>query len=368
MRIAIVVGTRPEAIKLAPVAERLGPDAFIIHTGQHYTTGMTAHLTPSLVLDAHPDRRATRGHQLGSWTNALDHAFREYRPDSVIVQGDTTSALAGALAANTTATPLVHIEAGLRSFDRAMPEEHHRVLIDHLADLCCAPTPLARNNLLAECIPPERIKTTGNTIVEAVTTALPSRDDQAAILNQLGLAGEQFVLATFHRPENADNPGALEVILRELAALPVPVVFPLHPRTQRQIMASDLAELAGRLRLTGPLDYPALLSLIRHAAIVISDSGGIQEEATVLKRPILVVRHSNERPEVEDRFGTRRRPGPDISAVTMTWLSDLDAIHAQLAHLPSPYGEGTASAQIVHALRATFAGQQPTERHLPTTA
>ncbi|MEV5543299.1 UDP-N-acetylglucosamine 2-epimerase (non-hydrolyzing) [Saccharopolyspora shandongensis] len=368
MRIAIVVGTRPEAIKLAPIAELLGPEAFIIHTGQHYTTGMNAHLTPSLVLDAHHDHRATRGHQLGSWTSALDHAFREYRPDSVIVQGDTTSALAGALAANTTATPLVHIEAGLRSFDRAMPEEHHRVLIDHLADLCCAPTPLARNNLLAERIPPERIETTGNTIVEAVTTALPSSDDQADILDQLGLAGAQFVLATFHRPENADNSAALEVILRELAALPVPVVFPLHPRTQRQIMASGFVALAGRLRLTGPLDYPALLSLIRHAAIVISDSGGIQEEATVLKRPILVVRRSNERPEVEDSFGTRRRPGPDISAVTTTWLSDLDAVHAQLAHLPSPYGDGTASAQIVHALRASFAGQRPTKHRLPKTA
>lgn len=352
MRIALVAGTRPEAIKLAPVADLLGPDAFVIHTRQHYNAGMTGQLTPHLVLDR--QNHHSRGGQLGSWTSALDHAFHQHQPDVVIVQGDTTSALAGALAANATGTPLVHVEAGLRSFDRTMPEEHNRRLIDHLADLCCAPTPVAHANLLAEGIPSERIEITGNTIIEAVAAALPSSDRQAELLDELGLTPGSFIVATCHRPENADHPAVLATLLRELAALPAPVVLPLHPRTQHHIVASGLAELTSALRLTGPLDYPTLLTLIRHAAMVISDSGGIQEEASVLKRPLLVVRRSNERPEIEGTFGLRLLPGPEIRAVTNTWLSDLGAIHTRLAGLPSPYGDGTASAQLVHALRARF--------------
>lgn len=209
MRIAVVVGTRPEAIKLAPVITLLDQEAFVVHTGQHYSTGMSGHLTPDLLLDTPEERDLTRGRQLGHIITALDEVFTQHHLDAVLVQGDTTSALAGALAANTTGIPLAHLEAGLRSFDRAMPEEHHRVLIDHLADLCCAPTPLARDNLLAERIPPERIELTGNTIVEAVATALPDEQEQAHILDQLGLTAARYVLATIHRPENADNPAHL---------------------------------------------------------------------------------------------------------------------------------------------------------------
>ncbi|HEX5401754.1 MAG TPA: UDP-N-acetylglucosamine 2-epimerase [Pseudonocardiaceae bacterium] len=228
-RIAVVVGTRPEAIKLAPVTKLLGREALIVHTGQHFSAGMSGQLTPDIVLDVQHDTDIRRGHQLGDLVTALDQVFAVHEPDAVLVQGDTTSAMAGALAANATSTHLVHLEAGLRSFDRAMPEEHHRVLIDHLADLCCAPTPLARDNLLAERIAPERIEVTGNTIVEAVTAALPDAPEQTRILDTLDLAPGGFVLATIHRPENADNPVNLAAILRQLAGSPVPVVFPLHP-------------------------------------------------------------------------------------------------------------------------------------------
>jgi UDP-N-acetylglucosamine 2-epimerase (non-hydrolysing) len=218
VRIAVVVGTRPEAIKLAPVTKLLGQEAIVIHTGQHFSAGMSGHLTPHIVLDAHNGGDPTRGHQLGNLVTALDRVFGQHHPDVVLVQGDTTSALAAALAANTADTPLVHLEAGLRSFDRAMPEEHHRVLIDHLADLCCAPTPTARDNLLAERIGPERIEITGNTIVEAVATALPDERQQAQILGDLGLTRFGYMLATIHRPENADNPVNLAAILRQLTA------------------------------------------------------------------------------------------------------------------------------------------------------
>jgi UDP-N-acetylglucosamine 2-epimerase (non-hydrolysing) len=361
VRIAIVVGTRPEAIKLAPVTDLLGREALVVHTGQHYSAGMSGQLTPDIVLDAHDDRDISRGHQLGDLVTALDHVFAQHEPDAVLVQGDTTSALAGALAANATNIPLVHLEAGLRSFDRAMPEEHHRVLIDHLADLCCAPTPLARDNLLAERIAPERIEVTGNTIVEAVTTALPAAQEQARLLGNLDLTSGDFVLATIHRPENADHPVNLAAILRQLAGSPVPVVFPLHPRTRQNIRTFRLADLANRLRLTEPLDYPVLLTLIRHATGLVTDSGGVQEEATILKRPILIVRRSNERPEVEQGFGSRTVPTDEgITRTLATWLHDAPTINARLAKLATPFGDGTASSRVVQALHSRCGNtQQP---------
>ncbi|WP_019811108.1 non-hydrolyzing UDP-N-acetylglucosamine 2-epimerase [Saccharomonospora halophila] len=348
MTVVLVVGTRPEAIKLAPLAALLGPKALVVATGQHHTAGMTGHLASDVAL--HTAHHATRGTQLGAMTSALDQVFRDTRPDLVVVQGDTTSALAGALAANTTDAPLVHVEAGLRSFDRAMPEEHNRVLIDHLADCCCAPTHVARDNLLAERITPDRVAVTGNTIVEAVHHNLPEPGRQRQLLDQVGTTTGGFVLATLHRPENTDDVETLETILRELAAVRRPLVLSLHPRTQFQITKSGLTKFTRELRCTGPLDYPTLLTMIRHAAVVVSDSGGVQEEATVLKRPVLVVRRSNERPEVEGTFGTRLQPGQDIAGTVNQWLADIAGTHARLTGRPSPYGDGTAARRIADAM------------------
>ncbi|WP_338600445.1 non-hydrolyzing UDP-N-acetylglucosamine 2-epimerase [Saccharopolyspora sp. SCSIO 74807] len=352
MRVAIVAGTRPEFIKLAPVRALLGQDARIIHTGQHYSAGLTGRVGPDLVLDHDPGTSV--GGKLGSWTSALDRTFREYQPDAVLVQGDTTSALAGALAANTTRTPLVHIEAGLRSRDRSMPEEHNRILIDHLADLCCAPSEQARDNLRAERISASRIETTGNTIVEAVEAALPASYQQEAILDQLGLTPDQYILTTIHRPENADDADRLATIFGELAKLPIEVVVPLHPRTQQQIEPVSIAGYTANFRITGPLNYPALLTVIQNSAAVVSDSGGIQEEITVLKRPIVVVRRSNERPEIESTFGTRVPVGSELRTATANCLADVSRLHARLAALPSPYGDGSAAVQIVRAMRGRF--------------
>ncbi|MFF5985889.1 non-hydrolyzing UDP-N-acetylglucosamine 2-epimerase [Prauserella flavalba] len=353
MTVAVVVGTRPEAIKLAPIVELLGSRALVIHTGQHYSASMSGTLTPHLGLPAPPPwsaaRPATRSAQLGHLTAALGHVFTSRRPAVVVVHGDTTSALAGALAANTAGLPLVHVEAGLRSFDRAMPEEHHRVLIDHLADLCCAPTPTAHENLLAERIPPDRIQLTGNTIVEALEAALPSAEYQARTLAHFGLVNDGYVLATFHRPENVDQPDNLSTILAQLDTLPSPVLLPAHPRTRSRIDNYGLHEPTGALRLVEPLDYPDFLALACHAALIISDSGGIQEEATVLKRPILVVRRSTERPEIEGTFGQRTTPGPHLASLATYWLSNRPR---KLAELASPYGDGRASRRIVHSLDA----------------
>lgn len=347
MRIAIVAGTRPEFIKLAPVANLLGPDAQLIATGQHHIAGMTDPTTGHLMLPCPSE--TTRGQHLAAMTSALDRTFREHHPEVVIVHGDTTSALAGALAANATDTPLVHIEAGLRSHDRGMPEEHHRILIDHLADLCCAPTPTARNNLRAENIAPDRIALTGNTIIDAVQSTLPAPQQQTELLDELGTPNT-YILATIHRPENTDNPINLKTILRELQSLNAPTLLPLHPRTQQKILEHNLTHLTTGLRTPGPLDYPALLTAITHSALVITDSGGIQEEITVLKRPTLIIRRSNERPEIEGTFATRLAPGPRISATANHWLTGLLAIHRRLARLPTPFGNGTAAQQIIDAI------------------
>lgn len=352
MRIAVVVGTRPEAIKLRPVVELLGRDALVVHTGQHYSPGMTGHLTPDVTLDVCHAGEIARGRQLGHLVTALDDVFRRHQPDAVLVQGDTTSALAGALAANATSIPLVHLEAGLRSFDRAMPEEHNRVLIDHLADLCCAPTPLAHANLLAERISPDRIELTGNTIVEAVAAALPRDHERRAILARLDLADVRYVVATIHRPENTDDPANLAAVLRALIALPVSVLFPVHPRTRKRIAAFQLTALAEGLRLIPPLDYPELLTAAQYAAGLISDSGGLQEEATVLKRPILIVRRSNERPEVEESFGSRTCPGRGINDIMTMWLRHRATVDARLRDIPSPFGDGKASHRLVEAIRS----------------
>jgi len=183
--IALIVGTRPELIKSSPVARRLGARATVLHTGQHNDERMSSRLATTLGLRgrvlAVPSPGVGRGGRLGHTVAALARTFTIDPPSAVVVQGDTTSALAGALAANHADLPLIHVEAGLRSFDRTMPEEHNRVLIDHLADLCCAPTALNRSNLLAEAIPDGRIALTGNTVVDAVHQLLPDARSRCEI-------------------------------------------------------------------------------------------------------------------------------------------------------------------------------------------
>jgi UDP-N-acetylglucosamine 2-epimerase (non-hydrolysing) len=353
-KVTLVCGTRPELIKLAPLIRQFGQDAAVIYTGQHYDRSMYSLIREDV---AQPGRfhefavgGARRAAQLGLAVGAVDGVLAEHPAEVVLVQGDTTSALAGALAANAHDVPLVHIEAGLRSHDRAMPEEHNRVMIDHIADLCCAPTQLNRLSLLAEGIAEERIEVTGNTVVEALEAALPDRAKCADVLALHGLREDGYVVATIHRPENVDDRANLETILRHLGRLPLPVVLPLHPRTAKRIETFGLTPLLDALRVIEPQAYPAFLALARGAAVVVSDSGGIQEEASVLKRPVVVVRRSTERPEIEGVFGTLVPPGPRVRTEVLRWLDDVPGHRARLSTLPSPYGDGSAGARIAAAI------------------
>ncbi|GAA1274834.1 non-hydrolyzing UDP-N-acetylglucosamine 2-epimerase [Saccharothrix xinjiangensis] len=353
--VTMVCGTRPELIKLAPLIQLLGQAATVVYTGQHYDAAMYHRIRRDIGCPGRFHELAVggarRGAQLGSAVAAVDDVLAQHPARAVIVQGDTTSALAGALAANANEVPLVHVEAGLRSYDRAMPEEHNRVAIDHLADLCCAPTPLNRTNLLAEGVPDERIAITGNTVVEALVTALPGREEEDVVLAAHELRPDGYVLATVHRPENVDDPANLETILRELRHLPLPVVLPLHPRTAKRVEGFGLGGLLTGLKVVEPQAYPAFLALARCAAVVVSDSGGIQEEVSVLKRPVVVVRRSTERPEIEGTFGTLVAPGAGVRAEVLRWLDDVPGHRERLERIPSPYGTGSPSTRIAAALR-----------------
>jgi len=350
--IVVALGTRPEIIKLAPIIRLLGERARVVHTGQHYDPGLSKVFFDAFGLPEPTYRLeiggSTRATQLGEATRLIGEHLASEPAAAVVVQGDTNTTAGAALAANATQTPLVHIEAGLRSFDRAMPEEHNRIVTDMLSDMCCAPTQVSEKNLLDSGIPPDRIAVTGNTVVEAVRTLLP--EDRSAYLERHGVTANGYLLATFHRPENVDDPETLGTILSELAALELPTILPIHPRTRARIESFGLGDQLDRLMVVEPMGFQEFLALSAECAALVSDSGGVQEEVSVLKRPVLVVRRSTERPEVLGTFAERVLPGPDISRIVGQWIADLPALHGRLAAIPSPYGDGQAAELSVSAI------------------
>ncbi len=349
--VAVVLGTRPEIIKLAHIIRLLGPAARVIHTGQHYDANLSEVFFRAFGL-APPSRflevgGEPRGIQIGEATSRLTRLFEDDPPRAVVVQGDTNAVLAGALAANATETPLVHVEAGLRSYDRAMPEEHNRVICDHLSDLCLAPTETSASNLAGEGIEGERVAVTGNTVVEALGALLPTSAERAGVLARFCLAPNGFILSTFHRPENVDQPQTWETILSDLAGLSLPVVLPLHPRSRQRASSFGLGPLLDQLRVVDPLPYPEFLALLAECALAVSDSGGVQEEVSVVKRPMVVVRNSTERPEVIGTFAVLRQPGEGVYEAITQIVETLDYTHRRLSATPTPYGDGTASLRSV---------------------
>jgi UDP-N-acetylglucosamine 2-epimerase (non-hydrolysing) len=353
--IVIVLGTRPEIIKLAKIVELLEDEVYVVHTGQHFDTNLSESFFTEFGMRP-PDTfigvgGQTRGAQIGNGTTALDELFASLRPSAVVVQGDTNAVLAGALAANANDVPLVHVEAGLRSFDRRMPEEHNRVVTDHLSDRCLAPTSLNVANLAAEGIGGPTVLLTGNPIIEAVERLLPSSLEQQHIAQSFGLDPEGFVLATFHRPENVDDPGRLETILTALGGLALPVLLPLHPRTQQRIDEFSLESVAASVQIVDPIDYRSFIGLGARARLVVSDSGGVQEEVSVYKKPAVVVRRSTERQEVEGTFVERHEPDETLAETLASALHGAEQKAKELEDVPSPYGDETAPTQIVSAIR-----------------
>ena len=355
--IALVFGTRPELVKLAPLAWELGASAGWIHTGQHPWADLGV-IADDLRIGP-PDRDATVAAAppglLGASVAAVADALTKLAPVVVVVQGDTNSTLAGALAAAKLGLPLVHLEAGLRAFDRRLPEEHNRIVVDHLADVLCAPTPLAATQLAEEGIAATRIVLTGNTAVDAVHRLLPDRDERRAIRAAFDLRADEYAVATLHRPENVDEGQTLTTIIGELRNLPLPVLMPVHPRTSDRAHRAGIELGGGAIIVTAPLGYRTFLALAADSAFLVTDSGGVQEEASVIGRPAVVVRRSTERPEVLGTVTTRVDPGPAIGAAARAILADLPELHQRLADLASPYGGGDARYLTVAAIEQLIA-------------
>lgn len=353
--IAIVVGTRPEIVKLAPIIRILGSAGRFLHTCQHRDEELSGVFLAGAELPQPETLSRICGEprevQIGRMVEQLGRMFAERPPAAVLVEGDTNTVSAAAQAGNYTGVPVVHVEAGLRSHDRAMAEEINRCVVGVLADMHCAPTKRAVGNLRSEGVPAEKIVLTGNTIVEATLDMLPDEETAREIATGLGAEPKEYVLATIHRPENTDDPERLQIILEELSKLGLPVLLPLHPRTRAAVERHGLSAALDRLQPMPPADHRAFLGLALHARLLVSDSGGVQEECTVIKRPLIVVRNSTERPEsIEAGFAHLVQPGPAISDLGRQLLGD-EGLCERLAAIPCPYGDGKASERIAGLLR-----------------
>jgi UDP-GlcNAc3NAcA epimerase len=353
VRILTVVGNRPQFIKAAAVSGPLRErhEEILVHTGQHYDDSLSRVFFAELGL-ARPDRElgiggGTNTAQTAGMLAALEPLLQELRPDAALVYGDTNSTLAGALSAAQAGVPVVHVEAGMRSFDRSMPEERNRVLTDHLGELLLCPSDSAADNLRAESVA-GRVEVVGDVMVDVALRRQPSARADAEAPRRHGVEPGGYLLLTAHRAGNVDDPERLRALVELIGALPMPVVFPLHPRTRRRLAEAGLAEQLERidgLRLSEPLGYVEFSALLCQARAVLTDSGGVQKEAYLAGVPCVTLRANTEW----------------VETVQAGWnmLVDLDAA-AALAALegrppgdrPALYGDGHAAERCVQAIGA----------------
>ncbi|RKT52823.1 UDP-N-acetylglucosamine 2-epimerase [Saccharothrix australiensis] len=338
--VAAVLGARTEIFTLAPVLGGLGDAARVVRMGR---------ATPGVPADVPPAR--ARDCRIAVALEQMKREFAADRPDVVLVPGATDVAVAGALAAKSSGIPLVRVDAGLRG---ELPEERNRVLLDQVCDVLCASTPGNVANLEAEGLGDREVRLTGSTTVEAVRHRLMPRADRLALLREWGLEADGYVLATIGHPEHTDDEEALFAITNQLAGVVDaghPVVLPVDPRTKAAMARAGVLSSGMDLRVVDRLWHSEFLALAGHAALLVSDGGVVQEEATVLKRPVLVVRRSTERPEVLRDFGGLVGPHDDLTGVALEWLAEGDERRSRLADVPSPFGDGHGGERIAEAAR-----------------
>ncbi|MFB0514808.1 MAG: non-hydrolyzing UDP-N-acetylglucosamine 2-epimerase [Candidatus Bathyarchaeia archaeon] len=352
----IVVGTRPEIIKMAPVVralkERSLPYVFV-HCGQHYDYNMSQQFIEELELPA-PNygfkvRAYSPGLQTGRIMTLIERVIKNAKPKIVLVEGDTNGVLASALATVKLNIPVGHVEAGLRSFDLRMPEEHNRRLVDHVSTYMFAPTENARKNLERESVW-GKIYVTGNTVIDAVIQHLPMAERKSNILDEVRF--KQFALVTAHRAENVDDPAVLRNFAEAFIEAPLPIVYPIHPRTRKRLRQQRLWKTlssSSNVQLLPPLGYFDFLMLMRKCEMLLTDSGGLQEEATAppIRKPVLVIRLSTERQEAVEA-GFAKVVGVEKERV----LTAMETTLKMKDKLPktSPYGDGKAAEKIVEVL------------------
>ncbi|PYP84551.1 MAG: UDP-N-acetylglucosamine 2-epimerase (non-hydrolyzing) [Blastocatellia bacterium AA13] len=355
-----IVGARPNLMKMAPViAEmRLRPDCFepiLVHTGQHYDESMSGAFFEELGIPA-PDINlgvgsGSHAEQTGRIMIALQEVMSEIKPDWVIVAGDVNSTMAAALVAVKLHIPVAHVEAGLRSRDRGMPEEINRIVTDAVADLLLTPSRDADRNLINEGVDPEKICFVGNVMIDTLHRNL-SRANDSTILDRLVLQRGKYCAMTLHRPSNVDDKEILAGVLSAISAIQerIPVVFSVHPRTRNRLEEFGLTAMLRsmeKLILTEPLGYLDFLQLYSNSRLVLTDSGGIQEETTALGIPCITLRENTERP-ITVTEGTNRLAGSDPEVIKREVFAILDGI-TPAGRIPELW-DGHAAVRIVDAI------------------
>jgi UDP-N-acetylglucosamine 2-epimerase (non-hydrolysing) len=360
-RILSVAGARPNFVKIAAIQRELAkrPDRFstrLVHTGQHYDPALSQVFFEQLEIDPPSVTlevgSGTHARQTAAIMTGCEAVLADWRPDLVLVVGDVNSTLACALVAAKMNIPIAHVEAGLRSFDRTMPEEINRVLTDQLSDYLFTTEESARVNLLREGASPDRIHFVGNVMID---TLLAFRE-RARLLEQpkrMGVKPGEYVLLTLHRPSNVDDGGVFERLMSAVSqiAADVPVLFSVHPRTRQSVLQSSYSSAlvsAGRLRLLEPLGYLEFIGLMDDSIAVVTDSGGVQEESTALGVPCLTLRETTERP-VTVTCGTNRVVGTDAGRIVAGWR---DIRTASRVCTRPPLWDGSAARRVVDILAA----------------
>jgi len=353
VRILTVVGNRPQFIKAAAVSGPLRErhEEVLVHTGQHYDDSLSRIFFAELGL-ARPDRElgiggGTNTSQTARMLASLEPLIGELEPDAVLVYGDTNSTLAGALAAGQGGLRLIHVEAGMRSFDRTMPEELNRVLTDRLAELLLCASQTAAENLAAESVP-GRIELVGDVMVDVARRRQPSARADTRTPRAYGVQPGGYVLLTAHRPGNVDQPSRQRALLELILALPLPVVFPLHPRTRARLTDAGLIgelEQMPHVHLSEPLGYAEFSALLCHARAVLTDSGGVQKEAYLARVPCLTMRANTEWVETV-AAGWNALVGLDAAVVLRALEQPPPAARPEL------YGDGHAAERCVRAIDA----------------
>jgi UDP-N-acetylglucosamine 2-epimerase (non-hydrolysing) len=354
VKISIILGTRPEIVKFSPIireCERLSLDYFILHTGQHYSYGMDRVFFEQLELPSAKYNldvgSGLHKKQTATMLGGIEEILIRESPDIVLVEGDTNTVLAGALAATKLGIKVGHVEAGLRSYDRKMPEETNRVLTDHCSDYLFAPTDKSKEILLHEGIPKKQIFVVGNTAVDAIYQNIEIAKSKNQILTELGLHAGKFMLATSHRQENVDDKNrfigiikGLQLVQREFE---VPLIYPIHPRARKQLELFGIATEG--LSLVEPLDYFAFLNLENKALLVLSDSGGVQEETCILGVPCVTLRDNTERPETID-VGANMLAGTSFDRI----LEAAKLMVKRQKGWVNPFGDGKTAKKIIGIL------------------
>jgi UDP-N-acetylglucosamine 2-epimerase len=358
VKLVTILGARPQFIKAAPVSKALkqaGQREFLLHTGQHYDYNMSQVFFDELQLPQ-PDVNlgigsGPHGEQTARMLAGIEQILMQEKPDWVLVYGDTNSTLAGAIAAVKLHLPLAHVEAGLRSFNRQMPEEHNRVLTDHCSDLLLCPTRSARDNLAREGLPGSqpgvRVAQVGDSMYDAVLHFAQIGNQRSSILRGLGVLDKEYLLATVHRQENTDDMLRLQGILEGLCRSKFPVIFPVHPRTRARLIEMGLMDklASTNLRLIEPLGYLDMLVLEQNARRILTDSGGMQKEAFFFSVPCITLRDETEWIETV-QSGWNILAGADAAQIEAALNQATPEGNAS----PHIFGDGHAAEKIVSHL------------------